>query len=125
MGGTMSADARLLVFGPGDAAAMDLALRDLPRILEPGDVLVLNDAATLPASLSGRTAGGLPIELRLLGQPGDDTLRWTAVLFGEGDYHTPTEHRSPPPPVLPGDLLRFGEDLSAFVESLSPLSNRL
>ena len=46
-------DARLLVV---DAAGhLHHAARSaLPRFLQPGDLLVANDAATLPASLSGQ-----------------------------------------------------------------------
>ena len=40
--------------------------RDLPALLAPGDVLVVNDAATLPASLRAEVDGAA-VELRLLG----------------------------------------------------------
>ncbi len=37
----------------------DAAIRDLPKILRPGDVLVLNDTSVIPAALEGtRTRGG-------------------------------------------------------------------
>ena len=39
----------------------------------------------------------------------------SAVVFGAGDYHTRTEHRAPPPPLLPGDRLTLGP-LSAIIE---------
>ena len=38
---------------------------DLPRYLEPGDLLVVNTSATMPAALSARTAGGTAVELHL------------------------------------------------------------
>ena len=91
-----SADARLLVFGPGDRTMSTFRVDELPGLLEPGDVLVVNDAATLPASLPARTASGSAVELRLLGLRGSDVCAWTAVLFGEGDFHTPTENRPAP-----------------------------
>jgi S-adenosylmethionine:tRNA ribosyltransferase-isomerase len=97
-------------------------MRDLPRWLSAGDALVVNDAATLPASLRGRTVRGEPIELRLLGLPRDGRAR--GVLLGAGDFRTRTEHRAAPPPVDAGDVLAFG-DLSMIVVSHAPLSPRL
>jgi S-adenosylmethionine:tRNA ribosyltransferase-isomerase len=40
---------------------------DLPALLDPGDVLVINTSATLPASLPG-TAAGEPVALQLSGR---------------------------------------------------------
>lgn len=85
-------------------------LRDLPDLLRPGDLLVLNDAATLPAALPGWLRGQ-PIELRLLG-----TAPWRAVLLPAGDADP--EDRPPPPPVLPGDVLRL-RGLSATVRAVT------
>jgi S-adenosylmethionine:tRNA ribosyltransferase-isomerase len=89
-------------------------------LLEPGDVLVANDAATMPASLHGvHEPSGATIEVRLAGRAslaGDD-LRFAAVLFGEGDYRTPTERRPAPPAVRPSDRLRLGS-LHATVRGL-------
>lgn len=112
---------------------------DLPDLLQPGDLLVVNDAATLPASLRGTAPQGQPIELRLLGapppSPPEDASggeEWPAVLFGAGDWRTPTEHRPPPPPLQVGDVLRWGSDrdriappLSAQITRVSPVSPRL
>ncbi len=38
---------------------------DLPELLRAGDVLVVNDSQTIPASLPGRTTDGEPVELHL------------------------------------------------------------
>ncbi|WP_421725968.1 S-adenosylmethionine:tRNA ribosyltransferase-isomerase [Bauldia sp.] len=83
---------------------------DLGDLLKPGDLVVANTAATLPASLTGvHDRSGLPIEVRLAawGTLGDPR-RFVAVLFGAGDYRTRTEDRAPPPPVRPGDGLSLG-----------------
>jgi S-adenosylmethionine:tRNA ribosyltransferase-isomerase len=101
----------------------DCNVGDLAAILKPGDVLVVNDAATLPGSLRGSTIGGLPIEARLVAALPDGSFR--AVLFGAGDWRIPTERREPPPPLRKADVLRFAPDLSARVERISPLSERL
>jgi S-adenosylmethionine:tRNA ribosyltransferase-isomerase len=56
-------DVRLLVGRFADASdgggptASHHAFRDLPRLLEPGDVLVVNTSATLPAAVDGRVLG--------------------------------------------------------------------
>lgn len=107
----------------GEVATEDARLSDLLRWLRPGDVLIVNDAATLPASLSGRVADGQAIELRLFGAP-DDAGRARGVLFGAGDFRTPTEHRPAPPEVVPGDRLSFFR-LNATVERRGSLSRRL
>jgi S-adenosylmethionine:tRNA ribosyltransferase-isomerase len=92
-------------------------LRHLPRsafaqLLRPGDLLIANDAATLPASLHGvHQRSGEAIELRLAGRDSltlDDNAVFTAVLFGTGDYRTRTEDRAAPPPLQPGDGLQLG-----------------
>src|SRR5438445_3189574 len=84
----------------------------LPDFAQPGDVLVANDAATLPASLAGvHERTGRALEVRLAGRRSlavDDVREFTAVLFGEGDHRAPTEHRPLPPQVRPGDALVLG-----------------
>lgn len=85
---------------------------DLPELLGPGDLLVANDAATIPASLAGtHQRTGRPVEVRLAGRPTlhpEDIHRFTALVFGAGDWLTPTERREAPPPLRPGDRLFLG-----------------
>jgi S-adenosylmethionine:tRNA ribosyltransferase-isomerase len=38
----------------------------------------------------------------------DEVKQFSAVVFGEGDYHTPTERRPNPPDLRPGDTLQLG-----------------
>jgi S-adenosylmethionine:tRNA ribosyltransferase-isomerase len=100
--------ALVLVDGPSEVVALR-RMADLPDLLAPGDLVVFNDAATLPASLPGWTATGAPVEVRLAGYPLDDAKEiWRGIVFGEGDWRTPTERRPPPPPLRPGDRLFFG-----------------
>ena len=113
---------RLLHVDPRTGTLHDAQIADLPRLLRAGDLLVVNDAATLPASLHGRGPGGAPVEARLVVELQDGTFR--AVLFGPGDWRTPTEHRAPPVAVREGERLSF-EELSAAVERVSSLSPRL
>jgi S-adenosylmethionine:tRNA ribosyltransferase-isomerase len=90
-------------------ASDDIALHPfgaLPQLLRSGDLVVVNDAATLPGSLLGRTADGRELELRLSGPI--DGNRMFGVLLGAGDYHTPTEHRAAPPMLAVGDRVSIG-----------------
>jgi S-adenosylmethionine:tRNA ribosyltransferase-isomerase len=50
--------ARMLVMRGGDAPFEDRGVRDLPQLLNPGDVLVFNDTRVIPAQLEGRRADG-------------------------------------------------------------------
>ncbi|MCH9648929.1 MAG: S-adenosylmethionine:tRNA ribosyltransferase-isomerase [Deltaproteobacteria bacterium] len=104
--------ARLLMVGEqGDLQPMTRS--SLARNFSAGDLLVANDAATLPASLHGiHEASGEAIEIRLAGRPSlapSDIHQFTAVAFGAGDYRVQTEDRPVPPTLGPGDLLRFGD----------------
>jgi S-adenosylmethionine:tRNA ribosyltransferase-isomerase len=103
--------ARLLVVD-AQGGLRHAARARLADLLEPGDVLVANDAATLPASLAGVHARtGAAIEVRLAGRRSlavDDVREFTAVVFGAGDYRPRTEDRPPPPSLQAGDLLALG-----------------
>jgi S-adenosylmethionine:tRNA ribosyltransferase-isomerase len=91
------------------------------EFLRPGDLVVANDAATLPASLPGtHGATGAPVEVRLAGRTSlkpEVVNRFLAVVFGAGDFRTRTEDRPGPPPLVAGDRLVLGP-LRATVERL-------
>ena len=113
---------RLLAIDAGAGAFTSLRMTELPRLLGPGDLLVVNDAATLPASLAGQDADGRALEARLCGPPLGSVC--AAVLFGAGDWRQRTEDRPPPPLLARGARLVFGT-LGATVIAVSPLSPRL
>lgn len=116
-------DERLLTIDPRASTFEDARVGDLPRWLRAGDALVVNDAATLPALLRARSAGGDAVEVRLCARtPGGD---WTAVLLGEGDWRTRTEDRPAPRPLAVGDTLHFDGELRATIASLKPLTRPL
>jgi S-adenosylmethionine:tRNA ribosyltransferase-isomerase len=114
---------RLLHIDPAREGFRDARIADLPALLSPGDLLVVNDGATLPGSLHGVTEGGAPVEVRLIQALSEG--RFSALLFGAGDWHTRTEDRAAPPPLAPGDTLRLGEDLSAVIDLRRDGSARL
>jgi S-adenosylmethionine:tRNA ribosyltransferase-isomerase len=119
--------ARLLIVDPANGTVRDGIVSDLESLLRPFDLLVLNDAATLPASLAGWSSRG-PVELRLAGPPtGDD---WPAVLFGPGSWRERTEDRPPPPALEAGERVQLEPPgpqagLSAEIVSVSAVSPRL
>ncbi len=114
---------RLLLVDPERGAFGDAHVGDLPSLLRAGDVLVVNDAATLPASLAAHGPDGERLEVRLAGE--GEGGEWRAVLFGAGDWRMRTEDRPAPPAVSPGAALRFDGDLTARVTAVSELSPRL
>lgn len=137
---------RLLVVDPLSFRLADHNLGELPGFLRAGDLLVLNDAATLPASLTGILIepGGAaphpldprsfppedePIEVRLIGPSPDGT--WRAALLGAGDWRQRTEDRPAPPLLARGARLLFPRGgagtmpLRAMVVEVSAVSPRL
>jgi S-adenosylmethionine:tRNA ribosyltransferase-isomerase len=116
---------RLLVLDEAQRQLRDACFIELVEILRPGDLLVVNDAATLPASIRGRVEGE-ELELRLLGPRLDgEDRRWRAVAFGAGDWRLDTDHRPPPPTLEPGAVIELPSGLEATVLGRDPRSDRL
>ncbi|HEX2556652.1 MAG TPA: tRNA preQ1(34) S-adenosylmethionine ribosyltransferase-isomerase QueA [Microvirga sp.] len=89
--------ARMLVVRPG-AGLEDRIVRDLPELLSPDDVLVLNDTKVIPSRLYGlrvREDSAARVEIMLHKREGAD--RWRAFA-------------RPAKKLQPGDRIRFGED---------------
>jgi S-adenosylmethionine:tRNA ribosyltransferase-isomerase len=58
-------EVRLLVATGHDGRIVHSRFRDLPDFLDPGDLVVVNTSATLPAALPAERADGTRLELRL------------------------------------------------------------
>jgi S-adenosylmethionine:tRNA ribosyltransferase-isomerase len=110
---------RLLVIDPLTRRFGDYAIEELPLLLGAGDLLVVNDAATLPAALRVDDA----LELRLVSAEKSGLFR--AIAFGAGDFRVPTEERGAPRPLRPGERLRFGAELVAEVIQVDAQTPRL
>jgi len=93
---------RLLVVDAERGTVDDSTLGRLGDLLHPGDLLVFNDAATLPASFRMSTERNDPVELRLLRE--SQGVYW-ALALGHGDWRQRTEERGPPPGLSVGDVL--------------------
>ena len=91
--------ARMLVVR-GAGAFADRAVRDLPDLLEPGDVLVFNDTRVIPAQLEGRRGEariGATLHKRI------DLRRWQAFVRNAKRLRK-------------GDRIEFGADVAAIAE---------
>lgn len=114
---------RMLVVDPRAGVSFDTAARRLPELLHPGDLVVVNDAATLPASLPVRSESGRVHELRVATAGGP--AGWWVVLLGEGDWRTPTEQRPRPDALAAGDAIVLPDGRRAIVVERSSRSPRL
>ncbi|HYO94473.1 MAG TPA: S-adenosylmethionine:tRNA ribosyltransferase-isomerase [Polyangiaceae bacterium] len=109
---------RLLHVDPHQRAYADRPIRELAVLLGSDDLLVVNDAATLPASFRLPTVDA---ELRLVAHGQGSSF--TAVLFGAGDYRTRTEDRPEPPRLERGQRVLVAPDLAfevVHVDAASP-----
>jgi len=91
--------ARMLLVAGHDGLA-DRAVRDLPDVLRPGDVLVFNDTRVIPAQLEGRRGEariGATLHKRI------DLRRWQAFVRNAKRLRE-------------GDLIEFGAGVTAFAE---------
>jgi S-adenosylmethionine:tRNA ribosyltransferase-isomerase len=89
--------ARMLVVQP-DGLLRDRSIAELPRWLEPGDQLVVNDTKVIAAQLRGRRIGPETepkIEATLIKRL--DGSRWQALV-------------KPAKKLVPGDFIRFGNE---------------
>ncbi len=66
---------RMLVVPPASAAFDDRHVRDLPALLQPGDLLVFNDTRVIPARLFGHKASGGRVEMLIERLLSGDTAR--------------------------------------------------
>ena len=79
-------EVRLLVASKHDGRITHARFRDLPGFLAPGDLVVVNTSATIPAALPARLVGGPLLELRLsTPAPHRVRERWWIVELREGD----------------------------------------
>jgi S-adenosylmethionine:tRNA ribosyltransferase-isomerase len=99
--------ARLLVVGSGLA---DRHVRDLPELLRPGDLLVVNDTKVIPAQLAGWREGG--------GERGEAAIEVTLHRNAGGRLWQ--AFARPGKRLRPGDRIHFGDDFSAEVLAKAP-----
>ncbi len=98
-------DAARLLVDRGDAAPAHRHVRDLPEILRPGDLLVLNETRVIPARLRLRRSSGGAAEVLLLEPRDAERRRWEAL-------------------VRPGKRVKLGEVLHADGTDLVRMGER-
>lgn len=102
--------ARLLVMERASGRIEHRVFLDLPDLLRPGDLLVMNDTRVLPARLAARRSTGGRVELLLLRREGPG--RWEVLV-------------KPARKAPPGERLWIGEEgLSALVLERLPSGAR-
>ena len=101
--------ARLLVATDPGGEVAHATVADLPELLDPGDVLVVNDSRVLPARLRLRKETGGEVEVLLLEPAVDGGSGWWEALVRPG-------RRVPPGTVLVGRAEHGGEDGKPAVE---------
>jgi S-adenosylmethionine:tRNA ribosyltransferase-isomerase len=72
--------ARLLVDRGPSTAVEHRHVRDLPQLLQHGDLLVVNDTRVLPARLGLHRSTGGQVEVLLLERRNDTATRWAALV---------------------------------------------
>jgi S-adenosylmethionine:tRNA ribosyltransferase-isomerase len=97
-------DAARLLLIPSSGPFEDRRVRDLPAVLQPGDLLVFNDTRVIPARLVGRR-GAAAVEVTLCRDLGGGS--WQALAKGARRLRA-------------GDRLVFGDDFSAMVADKHP-----
>ena len=115
---------RLLAIDPHAGTFRDATIAEVPELLARGDLLIVNDAATMPASLAARTAACVPVEMRLAHATRDERV-WQAIAFGGGDWRTPTEQRPSPPALVRGEVLEVDGGLAATIVAVDATQPRL
>ncbi len=94
-------DSARMLLASGSAAIADRIVRDLPDLLEPGDVLVFNDTRVIPAQLEGMRGEariGATLHKRI------DLRRWQAFIRNAKRLRE-------------GDLVEFGAGVTATAEA--------
>jgi len=98
-------DAARMLIADGGAALADRIAADLPRVLNPGDVLVFNDTRVIPARLEGirHSATGSGAKIGATLHKRLDLRRWAAFIRNAKR-------------LSEGDLIQFSNDVSAIAE---------
>jgi len=94
---------RLLCLSQRQEDVADALIRDLPKLIQPGDVWVLNDTKVIPARLVGHKISGGKVEVLLLEPTGEPHV-WKA--WGKANK-----------PLKAGSLITFSDIFSAQVLS--------
>ncbi|MGZ4173802.1 MAG: S-adenosylmethionine:tRNA ribosyltransferase-isomerase [Solirubrobacteraceae bacterium] len=85
-------EVRLLIAGHSDASIRHARFRDLPAALGSGDLLVVNDSATVPAAVAAERGDGSPVRVHFATRAPELPDTWCVVELRSADG----AHRGPP-----------------------------
>jgi S-adenosylmethionine:tRNA ribosyltransferase-isomerase len=91
---------RLMVAEREDGRISHARFGDLPQLLDPGDLLVVNDSATLPAAIDARRANGSRIRVHFSTRAPELDDSWRVIELRSRDGGTPI-------PGVPGEHLEL------------------
>ena len=108
---TKDPTAQLLVIDKNKNNVQTDILHNIGDYLESGDLIVVNQSATIPASFHGTIVRtNEPIEIRLAAWEGlefTNGYEWKAITFGRGDWTEKTEDRKEVNDLIEGDIVTF------------------
>ena len=129
-------DSRLMVLSLSTGSVEHRRFRDLPGLMEAGDLLVVNDTRVFPARLRGRKMTGAAAEVLLLRPVGGDVEE--AVPQGEpgqspdavrsvpsGEHHDWEALVRPGRKLKPGRVVVVSPDLSVRILDVCPDGRRI
>jgi S-adenosylmethionine:tRNA ribosyltransferase-isomerase len=99
---TQRGESSLMILHRHEDVIEHKAFRDLPKCLNPGDLLVMNNTRVLPARLIGKKETGGKVEMLIL-PPINSTGEWEALIKGS---------------VRPGTRIQFGQELYGEVKNV-------
>jgi S-adenosylmethionine:tRNA ribosyltransferase-isomerase len=86
-------EVRLLVAGRSEGTISHRTFNELPEVLLPGDLLVVNVSATLPAAISGRRPDGSSVRVHVATRAPQLDACWRAVELRSPDGSRPAKGR--------------------------------
>ena len=93
---------KLLVADAGAGTIVHAAFRELPDLLAPGDLVVVNVSATLAAAVAGRRADGSAVRIHFATRAPRLDERWRVVELRSPDGARPVRGRTGETIALPG-----------------------
>ena len=93
---------KLMVADASDGAIFHAAFGELPELLAPGDLVVVNVSATLPAAVAGARLDGSPLRVHFATRAPELDARWRVVELRSADGARPWRGRAGETIRLPG-----------------------